>query len=64
MRVSICFFGACGVGKEVGEEVDIDRVVLVVGGRRLYGGGGDGGRVAERRGWASNDVFGRGRAGW
>jgi len=38
--------------KEVGEEVDIE------GGRRLYSGGGDRGQVAERWGWAPNDIFG------
>ncbi len=39
-------------GKEVGEEGEVE------GGRRLYGGGSDGGRVAERWGRAPNDVFG------
>ena len=45
-------------GKEVGEEGEVE------GGRRLYGGGGDGERVAERWGRAPNDVFGRWGAGW
>jgi len=49
---------ARGLGKEVGEEGEVK------GGRRLYGGGGDGGRVAERWGWAPNDVFGRRGASW
>src|SRR6266581_7834824 len=58
MRVSVCDLEAGGFGKEVGEEGEVE------GGRRLYGGGGDGGRVAERWGRAPNDVFGRWRAGW
>jgi len=58
MWVSVCNFGAWRGGEEVGEEGEIDKVVFVVGGRRLYGGGGDGGWVAERWGWAPNDVFG------
>jgi len=44
------------------EEVEVDLDGFVVGGRRLYGGGGDGGRIAERWGWAPNNVFGRRRA--
>src|SRR5712691_3001454 len=58
MRVSVCNLEARGFGEEVGEEGEVE------GGRRLYGGGGDGGWVAERRGWAPNDVFGRWGAGW
>jgi len=50
--------------EEVREEVEVDLECFVVGGRRLYGGGGDGGWVAERRCWAPNNVFGRWRAGW
>jgi len=57
MQVSVSGLGTRGVGKEVGEEVDVDGVVFV-GGRRLYGGGSDGGRVAKRWGRAPNDVFG------
>ena len=45
--------------EEVGEEVDVGRIGVVGGGRRLYGGGGDRGWVVERRGWAPNDIFGR-----
>jgi len=45
--------------EEMGEKVEVDLEGFVVGGRRLYGGGGDGGQVAERRGWAPNDVFRR-----
>src|SRR6266581_1912748 len=56
MRVSVCNLEARRFGEEVGEEGEIE------GGRRLYGGGGDGGRVAERWGRAPNDVFGRWRA--
>ncbi len=52
MRVSVCNLEARWLGEEVGEEGEVE------GGRRLYGGGGDGGRVAERWGWAPNDVFG------
>jgi len=45
--------------KEIREEVKVDLEGFIGGGRRLYGGGGDGGRIAERWGWAPNDVFGR-----
>jgi len=48
MRVSVCNFSAWRGSKEVGEEVEIDKVGCVVGGRRLYSSGGDGGRVVER----------------
>src|SRR6266581_2177951 len=58
MRVSVCNVEARGFGEEVGEEGEVE------GGRRLYGGGGDGGRVTERWGWAPNNVFGRRGAGW
>src|SRR5712691_564075 len=56
MRVSVCNLEARGFGKEVGEEGEVE------GRRRLYGGSGDRGRVAERWGRAPNDVFGRWRA--
>jgi len=58
VRVSVSSLEARGFGEEVGEEGEVE------GGRRLYGGGGDGGRVAERWGWAPNNVFGRWGAGW
>src|SRR5712691_1468605 len=58
MRVSVSNLEAQGFGEEGGEEGEVD------GGRRLYGGGGDGGQVAERWGRAPSDVFGRWRAGW
>src|SRR5712691_10130107 len=58
MRVSVGNLKAWGFGEEVGEEGEVE------GGRRLYGGGGDGGRVAERWGRAPNDVFGRWGASW
>ena len=45
--------------EEVREEVEVDLDDFVVDGRRLYGGGGDGGRIPERWGWAPNDVFRR-----
>jgi len=44
--------------EEMREEVEVDLDGFVVGGRRLYGGGGNGGRVAKRWGWAPNNVFG------
>jgi len=50
--------------EEVGEEVDIDEVGFVKGGRRLYGGGSDRRWVTERWGWAPNHVFGRWGASW
>ncbi len=49
---------ARGFGEEVGKEGEVK------GRRRLYGGSGNGGRVAERWGWAPDDVFGRWGAGW
>src|SRR6266581_8357339 len=58
MWVSVSNLEAGGFGKEVGEEGEVE------GGRRLYGGSGNGGQVAERWGRAPNDVFGRWRAGW
>src|SRR6266581_878028 len=58
MRVSVGSLEAQGFGEEVGEEGEVE------GGRRLYSGGGDGGRVAERWGRAPDDVFGRWGAGW
>jgi len=50
--------------KEVREESGVNFVVVVAGSRRLYSSGGDGRRVAERQGWAPNDVFGRWGASW
>jgi len=50
--------------KEVREESGVDVVNVVKGGRRLYGSGGDGRRVTERRGWAPNNVFGRWGVCW
>src|SRR6266705_1610716 len=58
MRVSVSSLEARRFGKEVGEEGEVE------GGRRLYSGGGDGGRVAKRWGRAPNDIFGRWGAGW
>src|SRR6266581_6570942 len=58
MRVSVGNLQAWRFGEEVGEEGEVE------GGRRLYGGGGDGGWVAERWGRAPNDVFGQWGAGW
>jgi len=43
--------------EEMREEVKVDLEGFVSGGRRLYGGGGDGGRIVERWGWAPNNVF-------
>jgi len=50
--------------KEMREEVEVDVVNVVEGGRRLYGSGGNGQRVAKRWGWTPNNVFGRWGAGW
>ena len=58
MRVSVSFFGACRVSEEVAKDGKVD-LIVVDGGRRLYGGGGNGGRVAERWGWALNNIFGQ-----
>ena len=57
MRVSVSSLGIQGVGKEVGEEVEVDRVGFINGRRRLYSGGGDRGQVVKRWGQAPNDVF-------
>jgi len=43
--------------EKVGKEVEVDGVGFVNGGRRLYSGGGDGGWVAKRWGWAPDHVF-------
>jgi len=64
VRVTLSNLNTRRRSEEVREEVEVDLECFVVGARRLYGGGGDGGRVAERRGWAPNDVFGRWGAGW
>jgi len=56
--VSVSNFGAWGGGEEVWEKGEVDEVGFVVGGRRLYSGGSDGGWVVERWGWALNNVFG------
>jgi len=58
VRVSVRNLEARRFGEEVGEEGEVE------GGRRLYGGGGDGGRVAKRWGWAPNDIFGRWGVSW
>jgi len=64
VRVTLSSLNTRRRSEEVREEVEVDLEGFVVGGRRLYGGGGDGGWVAERRGWAPNNVFGRWGAGW
>jgi len=57
MRVSVSSLEAQGFSEEVGEKGEVDKVVFIVGGRRLYGGGGNGGWVVERWGWAPNNIF-------
>jgi len=57
MWVSVCHFGARRLIEEVWEKGVVDEVV-VISGRRLYGGSSVGGWVTERWGWAPNDVFG------
>jgi len=64
VRVTLSSRDTRRCSEEMREEVEVDLECFVVGGRRLYGGGGDGGWVAERRGWALNNVFGRWGAGW
>ena len=56
--VSVRNFSAWRGSEEVWEEVEVNKVGFVVGGRRLYGGGGNGGWVVKRWGWAPNNVFG------
>ena len=41
------------------EEIEVDEVGFVTGGKRLYGGGGDRGRVVERWGQATVAGFAR-----
>jgi len=62
--VSVSNLDTGRLGEEVWEKGVVDEVGFIIGGRRLYGGGGDRGQVAERWGWAPNDVFGRQGAGW
>jgi len=50
--------------KEMREESKVDVIDIIEGGRRLYGGGGDGQWVAERWGWAPNDVFRQWEVSW
>jgi len=57
MRVSVSPFSTCRVSEEVAKDGEVN-LVVVDSGRRLYGGGGDGGRVSERWSWAPNDIFG------
>jgi len=57
VTLSICNTRRCS--EEMREEVEVDLEGFVVGGRRLYGGGSDGGQIAERWGWAPNNVFGQ-----
>ena len=64
VRVTLSSLNTRRRSEEVREEVEVDLKGFVVGGRRLYSGGGDGGWVAERRGRAPNNVFGRWGAGW
>ena len=64
VRVNLSLVSTRWRSKEVREESNVDIVVFVKGGRRLYSGGGDGRQVAKRWGWASNDVFGRWGASW
>jgi len=57
VRVSRRWVSAWWSSKKVWKKVEvvgdfIDR------GRRLYGGGSDGQRVAKRQGWAPDDIFG------
>jgi len=58
MRVISRWVSARRLGKKVWVKVEVVED-FVDGGRRLYGGGSDWGRVMERWGWAPNDVFGR-----
>jgi len=50
--------------EEMREGGKIDVVDVVEGGKRLYGGGGDGRRVTKRWGGASDDVLRGWRASW
>ena len=59
VRVTLSSLNTRWRSEEVREEVEIDLEGFVGGGRRLYGGGGDGGRITERWGGAPNNVFGR-----
>jgi len=59
VRVTLSSRDTRWCSEEMREEVEVNLEGFVIGGRRLYGGGGDGGRLAERWGWAPNNVFGR-----
>jgi len=59
VRVTLSSLNTRWHSEEVREEVEIDLEGFVGGGRRLYSGGGDGGRIMERWGGALNNVFGR-----
>ena len=59
VRMTLSPFDTRRRSEEVREEGEVDVEGFVSGGRRLYGGGGDGGWIAERWGWAPNNVFGR-----
>jgi len=58
VRVTLSSRNTRWCSEEMREEVEVDLEGFVVGRRRLYGGGSDGGRIAERWGWAPNNVFG------
>ena len=58
VRVTLSSLDTRRRSEEVREEVEVDLDGFVVGGRRLYGGGGDRRWVTERWGWAPNHVFG------
>ena len=46
MQVSVSFFGVRRVSEEVAKDGEVD-LIVVDGGRRLYGGSGNGGRCRE-----------------
>ena len=45
--------------EEVREEGEVDIIDFIVGRRRLYSSGSNGGWIVERWGWAPNNIFGR-----
>jgi len=64
VQVSLSLISTRRRSKEVREESDVDVVVFIKGGRRLYSSSSDGRRVAKRWGWALDDVFGRWGVSW
>jgi len=64
VRVDLSLISTRQRSEEMRKKGEVDVVFVVEGGRRLYSGGGDGRQVAERWGWAPNNIFRRRGACW